>query len=108
MEAQSPPSVVVTGASTGIGWGCVKVLVGGGCIVFGGARRREDAERLKKEFGEQFRPPGRIGETVKTALFAPRLRTRYTVTSGRSRARATPLPKRFADRIIARQLGLTG
>jgi NAD(P)-dependent dehydrogenase (short-subunit alcohol dehydrogenase family) len=56
MEAQSPPSVVVTGASTGIGWGCVKVLVGGGCIVFGGVRRREDAERLKKEFGERFRP----------------------------------------------------
>ena len=56
MQAQSSRSVVVTGASTGIGWGCVKVLVAGGCLVFGGVRRREDAERLKQEFGERFRP----------------------------------------------------
>ena len=49
-------SVVVTGASTGIGWGCVKVLVAGGYRVFGGVRRNEDGERLSKEFGEAFRP----------------------------------------------------
>ncbi len=49
-------SVVVTGASTGIGWGCVKVLVAGGYRVFGSVRRNEDAERLSKEFGEAFRP----------------------------------------------------
>ncbi len=49
-------SVVVTGVSTGIGWGCVKVLVAGGWRVFGGVRKTEDAERLSKAFGEAFRP----------------------------------------------------
>ncbi len=49
-------SIVVTGASTGIGWGCVKVLVAGGYRVFGSVRRQEDAERLSKEFGAAFRP----------------------------------------------------
>ena len=49
-------SVVVTGASTGIGWGCVKVLTGGGFHVFGSVRRQADADRLKAEFGESFTP----------------------------------------------------
>ncbi len=49
-------SVVVTGASTGIGWGCVKVLIGGGFHVFGGLRKQTDADRLSKEFGDEFTP----------------------------------------------------
>lgn len=49
-------SVVVTGASTGIGWGCVKVLTGGGFHVFGSVRRQADADRLEAEFGESFTP----------------------------------------------------
>jgi NAD(P)-dependent dehydrogenase (short-subunit alcohol dehydrogenase family) len=49
-------TVVVTGASTGIGWGCVKVLVASGFRVFGSVRKQADAERLTKEFGAQFRP----------------------------------------------------
>ena len=49
-------SVVVTGASTGIGWGCVKVLVANGYRVFGGVRKEADAERLSNEFGENFTP----------------------------------------------------
>jgi len=49
-------SVVVTGASTGIGWGCVKVLIGHGLRVFGSVRKPEDAERLSKEFGPNFVP----------------------------------------------------
>jgi len=49
-------SVVVTGASTGIGWGCVKVLAGHGFHVFGSVRKQADAERLSKEFGEKFTP----------------------------------------------------
>ena len=44
-------SVVVTGASTGIGWGCVKVLTAAGFHVFGSVRKPADAERLDKEFG---------------------------------------------------------
>ena len=49
-------SVVVTGASTGIGWGTVKVLIGRGFEVFGGVRKQSDADRLKKEFGNAFTP----------------------------------------------------
>jgi NAD(P)-dependent dehydrogenase (short-subunit alcohol dehydrogenase family) len=49
-------SVVVTGASTGIGWGAAKVLTGKGFRVFGSVRRREDAERLKRELGANYVP----------------------------------------------------
>ena len=49
-------SVVVTGASTGIGWGAVKVLVKKGFRVFGSVRKPEDADRLTKEFGANFVP----------------------------------------------------
>ena len=49
-------SVVVTGASTGIGWGCVKVLVANGFHVFGSVRKQADADRLSKEFGAAFTP----------------------------------------------------
>ncbi|HEY1837861.1 MAG TPA: SDR family oxidoreductase [Rhizomicrobium sp.] len=49
-------SVVVTGASTGIGWGCVKVLIGKGFRVFGSVRKQADADRLSKEFGASFTP----------------------------------------------------
>ncbi|HEY5236842.1 MAG TPA: SDR family oxidoreductase [Rhizomicrobium sp.] len=48
--------VVVTGASTGIGWGCVKVLTGHGFHVFGSVRKQADADRLSKEFGGSFTP----------------------------------------------------
>src|SRR5271165_3413624 len=49
-------SVVVTGASTGIGWGTVKVLAEKGCHVFGSVRKQSDADRLRKEFGSRFTP----------------------------------------------------
>lgn len=49
-------SVVITGAATGIGLGCVKVLVSGGFHVFGSVRRQGDAERLSEEFGNSFTP----------------------------------------------------
>ena len=49
-------SIVVTGASSGIGWGCVKVLVRDGFRVFGSVRNASDAERLSREFGERFTP----------------------------------------------------
>lgn len=47
-------SVVVTGVSTGIGWGITKVLIEHGFRVFGSVRKPQDAERLSKEFGENF------------------------------------------------------
>ena len=49
-------SVVVTGVSTGIGWGVTKVLIQQGFRVFGSVRKNQDAERLSKEFGELFVP----------------------------------------------------
>jgi len=49
-------SVVVTGASTGIGWGCAKVLTASGFRVFGSVRKQADAERLARELGPNFTP----------------------------------------------------
>lgn len=49
-------SVVVTGVSTGIGWGTVKVLTGQGFRVFGSVRKAADADRLRQEFGDRFVP----------------------------------------------------
>jgi len=49
-------SVVVTGVSTGIGWGITKVLIEKGFRVFGSVRRTQDAERLSRDFGKNFVP----------------------------------------------------
>lgn len=49
-------SVVVTGTSTGIGWGTTKVLIARGFRVFGSVRKKADAERLSAEFGAAFVP----------------------------------------------------
>ena len=48
--------VVVTGVSTGIGWGTTKVLVSKGFRVFGSVRKQVDADRLQIEFGNAFVP----------------------------------------------------
>jgi NAD(P)-dependent dehydrogenase (short-subunit alcohol dehydrogenase family) len=49
-------SVVITGASTGIGWATAKVLLDRGFRVFGSVRKQADAERLTGEFGVNFIP----------------------------------------------------
>jgi NAD(P)-dependent dehydrogenase (short-subunit alcohol dehydrogenase family) len=49
-------SVVITGVSTGIGWGTTKVLVENGFRVFGSVRKVADAERLSEQFGAAFQP----------------------------------------------------
>jgi len=49
-------SVVVTGVSTGIGWAITKVLIQKGFRVFGSVRKPQDAERLSREFRENFVP----------------------------------------------------
>jgi NAD(P)-dependent dehydrogenase (short-subunit alcohol dehydrogenase family) len=48
--------VVVTGVSTGIGWGITKVLISKGFRVFGSVRKQSDGDRLHKEFGDGFVP----------------------------------------------------
>jgi NAD(P)-dependent dehydrogenase (short-subunit alcohol dehydrogenase family) len=52
----SSKDVVVTGVSTGIGWGTTKVLVSKGFRVFGSVRKQADADRLQREFGDGFVP----------------------------------------------------
>ena len=47
-------SVVVTGASTGIGKDAARILIENGYRVFGSVRKQEDANRLSDEFGENF------------------------------------------------------
>jgi NAD(P)-dependent dehydrogenase (short-subunit alcohol dehydrogenase family) len=49
-------SVVITGVSTGIGWGAAKVLTQKGVHVFGSVRKQADADRLKAELGAKFTP----------------------------------------------------
>jgi len=49
-------SVVITGASTGIGWACAKLLLDKGFRVFGSVRKSADADRLQTEFGVNFKP----------------------------------------------------
>ena len=49
-------SVVITGASTGIGWATAKLLLDRGFRVFGSVRNQADADRLRREFGANFTP----------------------------------------------------
>jgi NAD(P)-dependent dehydrogenase (short-subunit alcohol dehydrogenase family) len=49
-------SVVITGASTGIGWATAKLLLERGFRVFGSVRKQADADRLTSEFGANFVP----------------------------------------------------
>jgi NAD(P)-dependent dehydrogenase (short-subunit alcohol dehydrogenase family) len=49
-------SVVVTGASTGIGWATAKLLLDKGFRVFGSVRKEADADHLKSQFGANFTP----------------------------------------------------
>jgi NAD(P)-dependent dehydrogenase (short-subunit alcohol dehydrogenase family) len=54
--AEAQKAVVVTGVSTGIGWGAAKVLTNAGFKVFGSVRKEADAKRLQSEFGANFVP----------------------------------------------------
>ena len=49
-------SVVITGASTGIGWATARMLLDKGFRVFGSVRKQADADRLRGEFGANFTP----------------------------------------------------
>ncbi len=49
-------NVAITGVSTGIGYGAAREFISKGYRVFGSVRRKEDAVRLKAEFGENFIP----------------------------------------------------
>jgi NAD(P)-dependent dehydrogenase (short-subunit alcohol dehydrogenase family) len=49
-------SIVITGASSGIGYGTAKEFTRRGYRVFGSVRKEEDAERLRAELGASFTP----------------------------------------------------
>lgn len=48
--------IVITGVSTGIGYGAAKEFASLGYHVFGSVRKQEDATRLKEEIGANFTP----------------------------------------------------
>jgi NAD(P)-dependent dehydrogenase (short-subunit alcohol dehydrogenase family) len=50
------PDVVVTGASTGIGFAACQTLIRRGFRVFGSVRRQTDADRLGEQFGTSYVP----------------------------------------------------
>src|SRR5258708_38561882 len=52
----SMPDVVVTGASTGIGFAACQVLIRRGFRVFGSVRKEADADRLKEQLGTNYNP----------------------------------------------------
>ena len=58
MNARAPGrgGVVITGASTGIGYACALHLDRIGFHVFAGVRRDEDAERLRSAASERLTP----------------------------------------------------
>ena len=45
--------ILITGTSSGIGYGAAKELIGRGYYVFGSVRRKEDGERVRAELGEK-------------------------------------------------------
>jgi NAD(P)-dependent dehydrogenase (short-subunit alcohol dehydrogenase family) len=49
-------SIVITGVSSGIGYGAAKEFANNGYRVFGSVRKEEDAERLAAELGPSFTP----------------------------------------------------
>ncbi len=47
---------MITGVSTGIGYGLAKGFLNFGYTVYGSVRKKEDEDRLSKELGDKFRP----------------------------------------------------
>ena len=85
-------SVVVTGASTGIGWAIAKFLIGRGYRVFGSVRKQADADRLKGEFGANVTPlPG----------------GRHSVLDGTSKKRSVRTSNGGCGRLAARTASWT-
>jgi NAD(P)-dependent dehydrogenase (short-subunit alcohol dehydrogenase family) len=97
-------SVVVTGVSTGIGWGIAKVMTCKGFRIFGSVRKQADAERLRAELGGHFWPlifdvteaaaVARAAAEVRAALAGGRL---CGLVNNAGIAVAGPLLEAFAD-----------
>ena len=130
-------SVLVTGASTGIGRASALRLDAAGWRVFAGVRREEDAESLREAASPALTPvrldvtdadqiaaaaalvaeragglQGLVNNagTVERALSSSRPRTRYLVgIDAKVQARVRPLvPTPLWDRLVAKAMGLVG
>ena len=80
--------VVVTGVSSGIGLGTTKALISKGFRVFGSIRKKTDADRLQREFGNGF---------VSLTMDSMDADTLHQVAI---------LPTRILDAYLAKQMGL--
>lgn len=49
-------TILITGTSTGIGYGAARAFAAAGYRVIGTVRKAEDAERLRRQLGENFHP----------------------------------------------------
>lgn len=91
-------SVVVTGASTGIGHGCVRVLTTAGFHVFPAVRKPADADRLVAEFGAKVTPllfdvtdPNAVAAAARQVDTALQGRTLFGLVNNAGMAVAGPL-----------------
>ena len=75
-------SIVVTGVSTGIGYGATRVLIDQGLHVFGSVRKQADADRLAAEFGQNFTPL-LFDVTDEAAIGRAALEVRETLNGGK-------------------------
>ncbi|MBL7856709.1 MAG: SDR family oxidoreductase [Cyclobacteriaceae bacterium] len=56
MGKEKSKNILITGVSTGIGYGVAKELIGRGYTIFGSVRKMEDGNRLQQELGSNFKP----------------------------------------------------
>ncbi|RJG08942.1 SDR family NAD(P)-dependent oxidoreductase [Pseudomonas cavernicola] len=96
------PFVLITGASSGIGVGCARLLVEQGYRVIGTVRRREDGVRIREQLGEAFLPL-LLDVTDPAALEGAVRQVEILVGAA---GLAALLPTRWIDRILARKMAL--
>ena len=56
MSASEQKSIVITGASTGIGYATTRLFLGEGWRVFGSVRKAADADQLTRDYPDAFTP----------------------------------------------------
>ena len=75
-------TILITGVSSGIGYGAAKQFIQKGYTVFGSVRTQEDADRLQAEFGDLFSPLIFDVTDVNSLAEAARFLTKKLANSG--------------------------